>query len=83
MKALEGTRTLLLARRFQALAAEYGMSIVQLAYRFILTHPGVSTVLGGFSSSEQVDEIVAGSADLESLSEEVMTGIRRLWESVF
>jgi L-glyceraldehyde 3-phosphate reductase len=43
-------RELRLARRFRLMAAEHGMSIVQLAYRFILSHPGVSTVLGGFSS---------------------------------
>jgi aryl-alcohol dehydrogenase-like predicted oxidoreductase len=79
VKALEGTRTFLLAQCFQALAAQHGMSIVQLAYRFILTHRGVSTVLGGFSSSEQVNEAVTAAADFDSLSDEVIDEIRRVW----
>jgi len=79
VKALEGTKALLLAQRFRGLAAQHGMGIVQLAYGFILSHPGVSTVLGGFSSIEQVRDTVAACADFYSLSEEVIVKIRQVW----
>jgi len=83
LQALEGTKTLPLARHFQALAAQHGMSIVELAYRFILTHSGVSTVLGGFSSAEQVDEAVAAGGDFAALSDELISQIREVWSEAF
>jgi aryl-alcohol dehydrogenase-like predicted oxidoreductase len=61
------------------MAAEHGMSIMQLAYRFILSHPGVSTVLGGFSSVRQVEEIVGTSADVDPLPQQVLSDLHRIW----
>jgi L-glyceraldehyde 3-phosphate reductase len=77
--ALEARGTLACARRFHALAAANGMSLVQLAYGFILSHPDVSTVLGGFSGAEQVDEIAAAAGDADALPADVLDGIRQIW----
>ena len=79
VKALEAKGPLPLARRFQALAAENDMSLVRLAYGFILSHPGVSTVVGGFSSIEQLDDTIAAAADYDALPNEVMEQIKQIW----
>lgn len=60
--SLEERGALRLARAFQAVAATAGMSLIDLAYGFVLAHPGVSTVLGGISSVEQIEGIVAAAA---------------------
>ena len=80
-QALEAKGSLPLARRFHTLAGVSGMSLAQLAYGFILSHPGVSTVLGGFSAIEQVDEIVAAVGDLDSLPTDLVGEIRQVWTS--
>lgn len=79
VKALEAKGSLPLARRFQVLAAKNGMSLVQLAYGFILSHPGVSTVVGGFSSIEQLDDTIGAAADYDALPNEVMEQIKQIW----
>jgi aryl-alcohol dehydrogenase-like predicted oxidoreductase len=43
------------------LARDSGISLAQAAYRFVLAHSGVTTVLGGFSSIDQLEELVAVS----------------------
>jgi L-glyceraldehyde 3-phosphate reductase len=43
------------------LAEATGLSLAQAAVRFVLMHEGVTTALGGFSSVEQMEEIVAGA----------------------
>jgi len=78
-KALESKGAVPLARRFQALAAKHGMSLVQLAYGFILSNPGASTVVGGFSAIEQLDNTIAAAAELESLPKEIMGEIHQIW----
>src|SRR5256885_17097713 len=69
------------ARRFAALAKRSG-GITRLAYRFALTHPGVSTVLGGFSSPAQIDDAVA-AATAGPLDPDVMTAIEAARRSDF
>jgi L-glyceraldehyde 3-phosphate reductase len=78
--AAKTRRELLLAQRFHALAEQHGMSIAQLAYGFILSHAGVSTVVGGFSSLDQVNEVLAAAAHVEPLPNELMSSIRRVWD---
>jgi len=46
-----------IARRVRFLAVENGLTLSQAAYRFILGHASVTTVIGGFSSVEQMEEI--------------------------
>lgn len=79
-KVLETKGVLPLARRFHALAAANGMSIVQLAYGFILGHPGVSTALAGFSAINQLEDTVAGVANMDSLPKDVMGQIHEIWQ---
>lgn len=50
------------ARRFQDAARANGLSLAELAYRFILSDEGVSTLIGGFSAADQIDEAIAASA---------------------
>jgi L-glyceraldehyde 3-phosphate reductase len=60
------------ARRVRFLARETGLTLAQAAYRFILMHEHVTTVLGGFSSLEQMEELVQvsgmGPFDAESMA---------------
>ncbi|GAA4548567.1 hypothetical protein GCM10023175_35150 [Pseudonocardia xishanensis] len=43
---------------FAELARESGMSLTELAYRFAMSHPAVTTVVGGFSHTGHVLEAV-------------------------
>jgi len=49
------------AQAVRFLAHEHGISLAQAAYRFILSNPQVTTVLGGFSTIEQMEEVCAVS----------------------
>jgi L-glyceraldehyde 3-phosphate reductase len=44
------------------------LTLAQAAYRFVLSHPGVTTVLGGFSARNQLEELcrVSGAAPLDA-----------------
>lgn len=57
-------------------------SLASLAYRFILAHDGVSTVIGGFSDSHHVAELVRAS-DAGPLSPDQVSALHGLWESNF
>jgi aryl-alcohol dehydrogenase-like predicted oxidoreductase len=63
------------ARQFKFLDRPGQHSLAEAAYRFILAHPQVSTVIGGFSARGQLEEAVRASevgplsaADLESIA---------------
>jgi L-glyceraldehyde 3-phosphate reductase len=73
-------RMLTRARAFQALAREEGLSLAQAAVRFILMEPGVTTVLGGFSSLEQMEEIVAASGQ-GPLPQRFQDGVEAVWRN--
>ena len=58
----EGEKALrhqMIARSLRPLGARAGLSLPQVGYRFILDHPGVTTALGGFSSAEQIEQLVS------------------------
>jgi L-glyceraldehyde 3-phosphate reductase len=57
-------------------------SLAQAAVRFILMTEGVTTVLGGFSDTRQMEEIVAASS-AGALSAELMTRVEMVWRSQF
>ena len=61
---------------------EVGDSLAQAAFRFVLSHPGVTTVLGGFSSVEQVEELTSVSGR-GPLSAHVMARLEALWSRGF
>ena len=59
-----------------------GDSLATAAYRFILSHPGIACVLGGFSSLDQLEEL-AKAPDLGPLAPEVMARLATLWATGF
>ena len=65
-----------------AFLPDSGESLAQAAYRFVLSNPGVATVLGGFSAVEQVEELCAASGH-EPIALEKMRRLAALWESNF
>lgn len=69
---------LALARRFLPLARKYGISITEMAYRFAMSAPGVTTVVGGFSSAEQVRE-VGKAASRGPLPDDLLAELYGVW----
>jgi aryl-alcohol dehydrogenase-like predicted oxidoreductase len=72
-------------KRAQALSFlmhEGTATLAQAAIRFILMHPGVSVVLGGFSDMQHLEEIasVSGSGPL---APEVMSRVEQAWRANF
>jgi L-glyceraldehyde 3-phosphate reductase len=61
---------------------EGGESLARAAFRFVLSHPGVTTVLGGFSSVGQVEEL-AGVSGLGPLPPQDMARLEALWQRGF
>ncbi len=59
-----------------------GRSLAQAAYRFILDHPGVTAVLGGFSDQKQLEELCAASG-AASLTEEERVRMEVIWRANF
>ncbi len=68
------------ARQFQEVARRSGISLPELAYRFILSDTGVSTLLGGFSSASQIDVAVAASA-AGPLDSDQLSAIDEIWRA--
>jgi aryl-alcohol dehydrogenase-like predicted oxidoreductase len=66
------------AAEFSALAPE-GFTPAQLALRWIIQQPGVTTVIPGARSPEQA-HANAAAADLPELSEETLTAIQDLYD---
>jgi aryl-alcohol dehydrogenase-like predicted oxidoreductase len=74
------TRAMAQASRFAFLSQPGSHSLAQAAVRFILMHPGVTTVLGGFSDIPQLEEVCA-AADLPSLDDDAISRIEAAWLS--
>jgi L-glyceraldehyde 3-phosphate reductase len=68
------------ARLFQEIARNSGISLAELAYRFILTDSGVTTLLGGFSDASQID-IAAKASAAGPLDSEQMRAIEEVWSA--
>jgi aryl-alcohol dehydrogenase-like predicted oxidoreductase len=56
-----------------------GMTMTQMALRWILMFPAVTCAIPGAKRSDQVEENVA-AAELPALSEDTMTRIREIYE---
>ena len=74
----ETRRVLTIAQRVRFLANENGLTLAQAAYRFILDHPCATTVVGGFSSLEQVEEIAQVSG-MGPFAPEQITRLEAAW----
>jgi aryl-alcohol dehydrogenase-like predicted oxidoreductase len=64
------------------LAKENDLSLAQAAYRFILMHEHVTTVVGGFSTEEQMEEIVQVSG-MGPFTPDEMIKLHRVWSRGF
>lgn len=64
------------------LAEENDLSLAQAAYRFILMHEHVTTVVGGFSSQEQIEEITQVSG-MGPFTLDEMARLQHVWRSGF
>ncbi len=74
----EFERQLELVRRFKPVARAAGLTLAELAIRFVLSTPGVTTLVGGLSSRAQVEEMVR-YCDQPPLGEDVLAGLRGVW----
>jgi aryl-alcohol dehydrogenase-like predicted oxidoreductase len=68
-------RELIVADRFKTVADRFGMSLTELAYRFVLSNVGVGTIVGGFSNVSQLEE-AAQDVEQGELSNAVVNAIR-------
>jgi L-glyceraldehyde 3-phosphate reductase len=74
-----------LVRRAQALGflSVAGVrSLAQVAYRFVLMSPGVTTLLGGFSETRHLEEALA-AASMGPLTREDLARIEMVWRANF
>jgi aryl-alcohol dehydrogenase-like predicted oxidoreductase len=70
------------AQMLRFLARESGMSLAQAAFRFVLSHAGVTTALGGFSSMSQLEELCAVS-DANPFAGDLLERLEQLWQTNF
>jgi aryl-alcohol dehydrogenase-like predicted oxidoreductase len=70
------------AEKVKAALGVDGQGLTQVAIRFGLMNPKVSTVLVGFSNTAHIDEAVACSPGA-ALSQEQVAKMRRLWDTDF
>ncbi len=64
------------------LARENGITLAQAAFRFLLTHAGVTLGIGGFSTLQQLEEIAA-VADMPPYSPAQMDRLAQVWAKNF
>lgn len=64
------------------LANDNDLSLAQAAYRFILMHAHVTTVVGGFSSQQQMEEIAMISG-MGAFRPDEMARLQQMWRSDF
>lgn len=75
-------RNIAAAGRLRFLAHENEISLAQAAVRFVLMHPGVVTVLGGFSDIAQLEEL-AKVPELPPFTTDQMRCVENLWATNF
>ncbi len=71
-----------IAQSLRFLGEREGLTLPQIGYRFILDHTGVTTVLGGFSSAEQIEQLVPVT-EAAPFNPEAMARLNALWASGF
>ena len=70
------------AKRFKFLSRGGEQTLAAAAYRYIVTHPAVCTIIGGFSSAAQLEE-AARASDAGALSQEDMAQIAKIQDQGF
>lgn len=67
-----------LAARFRPIAQAAGMTLQELAMRFVLSTPGVTTLVAGISNAGQLRELLP-AVDRPPLGEDVLEAVREVW----
>jgi Predicted oxidoreductases (related to aryl-alcohol dehydrogenases) len=67
--------------RLMAIAAEHKISILELAMKWCVSRPGVTTVITGMSRLSQLEQNIA-SIEGEPLSDELMQACNEVWLSL-
>ena len=75
-------RNLMMARSLSFLSQPGKHSLAQAAMRFILMHPGVSVVLGGFSDIEQMEHAVPACCE-GPLDAQLLAWVENVWTTNF
>jgi aryl-alcohol dehydrogenase-like predicted oxidoreductase len=75
-------RALGMARALSFLKREGTHTLAQAAIQFILMHPGVTVVLGGFSAMDHLEEIAPVSG-VGPLAPELMARVETVWRANF
>jgi aryl-alcohol dehydrogenase-like predicted oxidoreductase len=76
----EGQRQIARAANLRFLAKGSECTLAQAATRFILMEPGVTTVLGGFSDVDQLEEGAAAS-DMGPLAPDLIGRLDKAWRT--
>lgn len=74
----EFERNVALARLFAPIAADAGMSLTELAVRFVLSTPGVTTLAAGISTADQAVAFCQ-AAEHGPLPEDVVSRFAAIW----
>ena len=82
LRAPDAYQELLAKGRRLGFLAHDGGTLSQAAARFLLMHPGITTVLGGFTAPQHVDDL-AQASEMESLTAEEMARVEMIWRSNF
>jgi L-glyceraldehyde 3-phosphate reductase len=75
-------RHLEMAQALSFLRREGAQTLAQAAIRFLLMHPGVTVVLGGFSAMDHLEELVPVSG-AGPLAPELMARVEMVWRANF
>jgi aryl-alcohol dehydrogenase-like predicted oxidoreductase len=67
--------------RLTKTAAEYGMTLLQLAYKWCVCHKSVTSVLSGVSRLEQLSQNI-GAVEGEPLDDTVIAACNEVWHSL-
>jgi aryl-alcohol dehydrogenase-like predicted oxidoreductase len=67
--------------KLTAIAEKNGMSILQLAMKWCVSQPGVTSIISGVSKLSQIEQNIA-SLEGESLNDDVLAACNEVWRSL-
>jgi aryl-alcohol dehydrogenase-like predicted oxidoreductase len=67
--------------KLSAIAEKHGMSILQLAMKWCVSRPGVTSIISGVSKLSQIEQNIA-SLEGEPLNDDVLAACDEVWHSL-
>ncbi|MEN6385372.1 MAG: aldo/keto reductase, partial [Phycisphaerales bacterium] len=67
--------------KLTSLAEENGISILQLALKWCVSRPGVTSIISGVSKLSQIEQNIA-SLEGEALTDDVLAACDEVWRSL-